>query len=150
MKHLPPPTFPYPITWCNNTVTMIFLAQMRQCNGCESIRNNIIFNSQLGSGAGPWVSILCLLQDTTHIHWLHAHKHSSKKKQNILKKDQTPNKLYYCLGLGTQNPRLREVDLEPSNKRGCDKIKKLRPWMKNKTKIKLHWTDLTHKQEPST
>ena len=28
----------------------------------------------------------------------------------------------YCLGLRTQNPGLREVDLEPSPKRGSDKI----------------------------
>ena len=29
----------------------------------------------------------------------------------------------YCLGLRTQNPGLREVDLEPSPKRDSDKIK---------------------------
>ena len=28
----------------------------------------------------------------------------------------------YCLGLHTENPGLREVDLEPSPKRGSDKI----------------------------
>ena len=28
----------------------------------------------------------------------------------------------YCLGLRTQNPGLREVDLEPSPTRGSDKI----------------------------
>ena len=28
----------------------------------------------------------------------------------------------YCLGLGTQNPVLREVALEPSPKRGSDKL----------------------------
>ena len=28
----------------------------------------------------------------------------------------------YCLGLRTQNPALKEVDLEPSPKRGSDKI----------------------------
>ena len=28
----------------------------------------------------------------------------------------------YCLGLRTQNPGLRELDLEPSSKRGSDKI----------------------------
>ena len=32
----------------------------------------------------------------------------------------------YCLGLRTQNPRLREVDLVPSPKRGSDKIKMLK------------------------
>ena len=32
----------------------------------------------------------------------------------------------YCLGLHTQNPGLREVDLEPSPKRGSDKINMLK------------------------
>ena len=30
--------------------------------------------------------------------------------------------ILYCLGLCIQNPGLREVDLEPSPKRGSDKI----------------------------
>ena len=32
----------------------------------------------------------------------------------------------YCLGLHTQNPGLTEVDLEPSLKRGSDKINMLK------------------------
>ena len=32
----------------------------------------------------------------------------------------------YCLGLRTQNPGLREVGLEPSPKRGSDKINMLK------------------------
>ena len=88
-----PPNFPSPITGSNNTMIMISLPQMRQCNGCGSVRN-VIFNLHLGSGADPWVSILCLLQETSHIHWLHLPKQSPKRKQKILKKDQTPNKLY--------------------------------------------------------
>ena len=80
-KNEPPSNLPIPpITWNDNTVTMISLAQMGQCNGCENARNDIIFNSYLGSGAGPWVSIPCLLQDTSHIHWLHPPKQSSKCK----------------------------------------------------------------------
>ena len=34
--------------------------------------------------------------------------------------------LSYCLGLCTQKPRLRQVDLEPSPTRGSDMIKMLR------------------------
>ena len=30
--------------------------------------------------------------------------------------------LFYCLGLHTHNPELREVDLKPSHMRGSDKI----------------------------
>ena len=36
-KNEPPPTFPSSITWSNNTMIMISLAQTRQCNGCGSV-----------------------------------------------------------------------------------------------------------------
>ena len=39
----------------------------------------------------------------------------------------------YYLGLGTENPGLREVDLEPSLIRGSDKINRPRPRRKNTT-----------------
>ena len=77
---------------------MISLAQMKQFYGYESVRNDDIFNLHLGSGVGPLVSIICLLQETSHIYWLHPPKQSSKQKQKILKKDLTPNK-FYCIGL---------------------------------------------------
>ena len=38
-------------------MTMITLAQMGQCNGCESVGKNVIFNSHLESGAAPHISI---------------------------------------------------------------------------------------------
>ena len=41
----------------------------------------------------------------------------------------------YWLGLRTQDPGLSEVDLEPSPKRGSDKINRLRPKRKKKQKI---------------
>ena len=53
-------------------------------------------------------------------------------------------------GLCTQNPGLREVDLEPSPKRGSDKINRLRPRRKNTTENKSYCTAWTHKWEPST
>ena len=33
---------------------MISSAQMGQCNGCGSVRNDVIFNSNLGFHAGSW------------------------------------------------------------------------------------------------
>ena len=53
-----------------------------------------------------------------------------------------------CLALYTQNPGLREVDLEPRPKIGRDKIKRLILRRKNTTENKLHCTAWTHKQEP--
>ena len=80
-----------------------------------------MFNLLFGSGAGTSVTIPCVLQDTCHIHWLQPPNQSTKKRQLTLKKDQNPN-ILYCLGLHTHNPVLRKVDLEPSLKRGSDKI----------------------------
>ena len=59
----PPPTYPvHPMIHNNNTMDTEFQVQMRQSNKCGSVRNDEIFNLHLGSGAGAWVSIPCLLQ----------------------------------------------------------------------------------------
>ena len=55
----------------------------------------------------------------------------------------------YCLGLHTQNLRLREVDLEPSPKRGSDKINMLKQGRTTLEEKKVHhtsWADM----DPST
>ena len=75
-----------PIICSNSTMIMISLAQMKQSIGYGSVRNDDIFNLLLGSGAGHWFSIPCLLQDTSYIHWLHPPKQLSLKKQNSWKK----------------------------------------------------------------
>ena len=134
-----------------NIVTMISLVQMEQCNGCGSVTDDVIFNSHFRSGAGPWVSIPCLLQNTSHSHWLYPPKQSFRKKQKIVKKRSTSHQIAsYCLGLHPQNPVLREVDLEPSHKRGSDKISRLRSRRKNTTENKSYPTAWTHKREPNT
>ena len=66
-KSTTPHLFHPPIIHNNNTMNTEFLVQMRQSNKCGSVRNDEIFNLHLGSGVGPWVSIPCLLQDTSHI-----------------------------------------------------------------------------------
>ena len=58
-----------------------FLVQMRQSNKCGSVKNDEIFNLLLGSGAGPWASISCVMQDTRHIYWFHPPKQLRRKKQ---------------------------------------------------------------------
>ena len=45
----------------------------------------------------------------------------------------------YCLGLRTQKPGLREVDLEPSPKRGSDKINMEKQGKKTQKKGLRHW-----------
>ena len=50
----------------------------------------------------------------------------------------------YCLGLCTQNPGIREVDLEPSPKRGSDKINMLKYGGKSAEENKSYHTAWTH------
>ena len=62
-----PPNLSHPhIIHNNNTVDTEFVIQMRESNKCESV-NDQMFKLHLASGVGPWVSIPCLLQDTSHI-----------------------------------------------------------------------------------
>ena len=62
------------------------------------------------SGAGPSVSISCLLQNTFHIYWFYLPKQSTRKKQIVL------------LWPKYTVPRAIRVDLESSHKKGCDMI----------------------------
>ena len=55
----------------------------------------------------------------------------------------------YCLGLCTQNPGLREVDLEPSHKRGSDKINVLKKCIKIAEENKLYCTAWTQEWIPA-
>ena len=116
-----------PIIDTNNTMDTEFLVQMRQSNKCGSVRNDEIFNLHFGSGEGPWISISCLLQDTSHIYWFHPPKQLTRKKaKNPEMRFNSQEIVSYCFGLHTQNPGLREVDLRPSPKRGSDKINMLK------------------------
>ena len=104
----------------NNKMDTEFLVQMKQSNKCGSVRNNEIFNLHLGSGTGPWVSIPCLLKDTSHL------TINLKKAKNPEMRFNSQQIVSYGLGLCTQNPGLRQVDWEPSPKRGSDKINMLK------------------------
>ena len=97
MNH--PQTSQPPIICSNSTMIMRSLAQMKQSIGYGSVRNDDIFNLLLGSGAGHWVSIPCLLQDTSYIHWLLRPNNYHWRNKILEKKNQTPNKLY-CIALG--------------------------------------------------
>ena len=56
------------------------------------------------------------------------------------KKSNSQQIVSYCLGLHTENPGLREVDLEPRLKRSSDKINRRRPRRKNTTENKSYRT----------
>ena len=55
----------------------------------------------------------------------------------------------YCLGLRTQNPWLREVDLEPSPKKGSEKINMLKSGRKTAEENKSYRTAWTHTWIPA-
>ena len=91
----PPRNLSHPfIIYNNKTMDTESLVQIRQSNKCGSVRNDQIFNLHLGYGASLWVSIFCLLQDTSHIYWFHPTKQLTSKKQRTQKSDSTPNKSY--------------------------------------------------------
>ena len=69
-----------------------------------------------------------------------------KETKNPEERSNSQQIVSYCLGLHTQNPGLREVDLELSPNRGSDKINRLRPRRKNTAESKLYHTAWTHKQ----
>ena len=98
-----------------------FLVQMRQSNKCGSVTNDEIFNLHLKSGASPWNSIPCLLQDTSHIYWFRPLKQLTRKKaKNPEMRFNSQKFVSYCLGLRTRKPGLRGVDLKPTPKRGSE------------------------------
>ena len=55
----------------------------------------------------------------------------------------------YCLGLRTQKPGLREVDLEHSLKRGSDKINMLKQGRKTAEENKSYRTVWSHEWLPA-
>ena len=97
-------------------------------------------------GAGTWVSIPCLLQDTSHFHWFHLPKQSTRKKtKNVEMRSNSQKMVSHCLGLHTQNSQLRKVELERSPKRGIDKINMLkrgRNTQNNASHIKQPWINI--------
>ena len=66
-KSTNPHLFHLPIICNNNTMDMVLLVKVRQSNECGSVRNDEIINLHLRSGAGPWINIPWLLQNTSHI-----------------------------------------------------------------------------------
>ena len=68
-----PPAFPF----LHHTMVNKFVVQSKKYG---SLSHDEIFNLHLGSGAGPWVSIPCLLQNTSHIDWFHPPKTINQKK----------------------------------------------------------------------
>ena len=102
---------------------MAFLVQMKQSNKSRSVRNDERINLHLGSGAGSSVSIPSLEQGISSIYWFYPPKESARKRTK--NREMISNSLQIillCLSLRTQNPGLREVDLEPSPMKGGDKI----------------------------
>ena len=99
---------------------MEFLAQMRQSNKGGRVRVDEIFNLHLRSGAGPWVSIPCFLQDPSHIP--STQTTNRKKVKNLEMRSTFQQIISHSIGLGKHNQGLRETDMELSPKRGSNKI----------------------------
>ena len=116
-----------------------FLVQMRQCNKCEIVRNDDIFNLTYTWDlvqALESVSPISCKTPATFIDSICSNIQAGKSKESR-NEIQLPTDLTV---LYTQNPGLREVDLKPSPKRGSDKNnmlkqrRKVPPPKKTKTK----------------
>ena len=77
-------------------------------------------------------------------------KQSTRKKHRVQKMLSSKQIVLYCLGLRTHNPGLREVDLEPSPKRGSDKINMLRQGKNITTENKSYRTASIDIRKPCT
>ena len=100
---------------------------MRQSDKCGNVRNDDIFNFTLEIWCGPLSQHpLPLDIHQTHLLIPSAQKINQKKAKNPEIRFNSQQILLYCFGLQTQNPGLREVDLEPRPKRGSDKINMLK------------------------
>ena len=69
---------------------------------------------------------------------------NQKKAKNPEMRFNSQQIVLYCLGLHTQNPGLREVDLDPSPKRGSEKINMLKQGRKTTEENKSYRTAWTH------
>ena len=100
---------------------------MRQSNKCVSVKTDEIINLHSGSDVSPWISIPCLLQETSHIYWFYAQKQSAMKKTKNSEMRYNFQKMVLHATLATYTERwVREVDLESSPNRGSDKINMLK------------------------
>ena len=104
-----------------------FLVEMRQSNKYGSLRKDEIFNLHLGYGAGA-LTQHPLPRPRHHQHLLipSAQTNSLKKTKNTEMRFNFHEIVAYCFGVCTQKTGLREVDLEPSPKRGSNKINMLK------------------------
>ena len=131
----PPPPIPSTSICNDNTMDMAFLVKLRQSNKCGSVRNDEIINLHLGSGAAlESASPASCKTPATSIDSICPNNQPGKKTKNPEMRSNSQQIVSYCLGLRTQNPGLREVDLEPSPKRGSDKIKMLKQGRKTQKK----------------
>ena len=101
---------------------------MRQPNKCGSARNNEIFNLlTLGIWCGPLSQHpLPPTRHQSHLLIPSAQTINQKKAKNPEMRFKSQQIILYCIGLLTQNPGQREVDLEPSPKKGSGKIDMLK------------------------
>ena len=75
---------------------------------------------------------------------------NQKKAKNLEMRFNSQQIVSYCLGLRTQNLRIRQVDLEASPKRGSDKINMLKIRKKDPRRKQVLSYSLDSHVDPST
>ena len=137
-----------PINFNNKTMDMAFLAQMRQSNKCESIRKDEAINLHLGSGAGPWVS------QTPARHQLHflipsTQAINQQKDKEYKNEIQLPGNPIVLVWPTYAELRVKWGDLEPSSRRGSEKINMLKQGRNTQKKALSYYTAWTHVRIPA-
>ena len=99
----------------------------------------------LGICCGPLIQHALLpARHPPHLLIPFAETINQKKANNPKIRFNSQQIVLYCLGLRTQNPGLREVDLEPSPKRGSDKMNMLKQGRKTAEENKSYRAAWTH------
>ena len=124
---MPPPTPTPPIIHSNDTMDTEILVQMRKSNKCGSVPQMMKIQLTLGIWCGPLSQHpLPSARHQPHLLIPSAQTINQKKAKNPEMRFNSQQMVSYCLGLHTQNPRLRGIDLEPRPQRGSDKINMLK------------------------
>ena len=93
-----------------------FLVEIKQSNECGSLTNDEILDLHLSHHPLPPA------RQQPHLLISSTQTITQKKAKNQEMRFHSQNLVWYHLCLCTQNPGLRQVDLELSPKRGSDKL----------------------------
>ena len=129
----------------NNAMIIISLAQMRQSNEYERWKYKKWWYILLYNLLGPLsLDPLPPARHQPQSLILSAQTINQEKTKNLEMRSNFKQIVLNFLGLHTQNPGLRQVDLEPSPKRGSDKMNMQKQETAKRKQVALYSLDSSH------